>query len=313
MTLLARWGILLALWLLAGVAQAGTHHHYYTDPQGTVLAKTDAQGNVIATYDYAPYGQAVAGMSGAPDGPGYTAHVNDPETGLVYMQARYYDPAIGRFLSADPVGVSPRDVFGFNRYDYAKNNPILNNDPSGMCADHYENGKCKVIIDPSTPKNESPNKAQKRLEKVLNSYDKAVNDLTDDKIYRYEGITVSGKLTGKEIKTLWNSTHFKIVPNNTPFNNGGGGGGTANGLSKLTSGVVNGYASYSPISGVSTLVFHELGHETSAGGAAIMGNETKISGPAYDLRERQVQTIGKSMAGSVDAPFDCHASQEGCD
>jgi RHS repeat-associated protein len=131
MTLRARWGIVLALWLLAGVAQAGTRHYYYTDPQGTVLAKADASGTIIATYDYAPYGQAVASMSGAPDGPGYTGHVNDPETGLVYMQARYYDPAVGRFLSADPKAPASGNAFNFNRYAYANNNPIKNLDPNG--------------------------------------------------------------------------------------------------------------------------------------------------------------------------------------
>jgi hypothetical protein len=64
--------------------QARTVHLYYTDPQGTVLAKTDAQGNILARYDYRPYGGVVSGDG--PDGPGYTGHVRDPETGLVYMQ-----------------------------------------------------------------------------------------------------------------------------------------------------------------------------------------------------------------------------------
>jgi uncharacterized protein RhaS with RHS repeats len=61
------------------MAYAGVHHYYYTDPQGTVLAKADASGAIIATYDYAPYGTAVASLSPAPNGPGYTGHVNDPE------------------------------------------------------------------------------------------------------------------------------------------------------------------------------------------------------------------------------------------
>lgn len=121
---------LLAVMFL-GIAHAGTHHYYYTDPQGTVLAKTDAQGNIIATYDYAPYGTAVASMSPAPSGPGYTGHVNDPDTGLVYMQARYYDPAVGRFLSVDPAGVTAGNQFNFNRYDYGNNNPVKNLDPNG--------------------------------------------------------------------------------------------------------------------------------------------------------------------------------------
>jgi RHS repeat-associated protein len=135
MTLHALGGLLLALWLLAGLAQAGTRHYYYTDPQGTPLAKTDASGTVIATYDYAPYGAPVAGMSGAPNGPGYTGHVNDPDTGFVYMQARYYDPGTGRFLSVDPVSPEQGNLFNFNRYDYTNNNPINHTDPDGRCID----------------------------------------------------------------------------------------------------------------------------------------------------------------------------------
>ncbi|HWX65435.1 MAG TPA: RHS repeat-associated core domain-containing protein [Rhodanobacter sp.] len=128
---MARWLILTSLWLCTAVAQAGTHHYYYTDPQGTVLAKADASGTIIATYDYAPYGTAVASMNPAPNGPGYTGHVNDPDTGLVYMQARYYDPVVGRFLSVDPVTPASGNTHNFNRYDYAANNPVVNIDPDG--------------------------------------------------------------------------------------------------------------------------------------------------------------------------------------
>jgi RHS repeat-associated protein len=115
--------------LMASGVQARTMHLYYTDPQGTVLAKTDAQGNILERYDYRPYGGIVGGT--APNGPGYTGHVNDPETAFMYMQARYDDPGAGRFLSPDPVGPSPGDLFGFNRYTYADNNPIINIDPDG--------------------------------------------------------------------------------------------------------------------------------------------------------------------------------------
>jgi len=114
-------------------AQTRTVHLYYTDPQGNVLAETDVHGNIIARYDYRPYGSVVQGA--APNGPGYTSHVNDPETGLIYMVARYYDPGVGRFLSADPIGPSPGSLFNFNRYDYVENNPIVHTDPTGMqCA-----------------------------------------------------------------------------------------------------------------------------------------------------------------------------------
>lgn len=109
--------------------QHGTVTYVYTDPQGTPLAEADASGNITATFDYAPYGSQAMGT--APNGPGYTGHVNDPDTGLVYMQARYYDPSVGRFLSTDPVGPHPGNEFNFNRYNYANDNPIRYTDPTG--------------------------------------------------------------------------------------------------------------------------------------------------------------------------------------
>jgi RHS repeat-associated protein len=118
------------VWLLASTAvQAGTRHYYYTDPQGTVLAKTDAAGNVVEASDYRPYGARTLGSSS--NGPGYTGHVNDADSGLVYMQARYYDPAIGRFISVDPHGIEP-GLVGFSRYAYGRNNPVFYIDPDGM-------------------------------------------------------------------------------------------------------------------------------------------------------------------------------------
>ncbi|HVX56918.1 hypothetical protein [Fulvimonas soli] len=52
--------------LCSFATHAGTHHYYYTDPQGTVLAKADEQGNIIEIYDYAPYGSVATGV--APNG-----------------------------------------------------------------------------------------------------------------------------------------------------------------------------------------------------------------------------------------------------
>lgn len=125
---------LLSLWLGLGLqaqAQTDTVTYVYTDPQGTPLVEADAQGNIVARYDYTPYGNAVASLGNPPNGPGYTGHVNDLETGLVYMQARYYDPAVGRFLSVDPVTPAAGNAFNFSRYAYANNNPIANVDPDG--------------------------------------------------------------------------------------------------------------------------------------------------------------------------------------
>lgn len=113
-----------------GVAHAAeTITYYYTSPQGTVLAKADASGNILSNADYRPYG---AQALGTPEqGPGYTGHVNDVDSGLVYMQARYYAPDVGRFLSEDPKPVNAGDNARFSRFSYASNNPMLNIDPDG--------------------------------------------------------------------------------------------------------------------------------------------------------------------------------------
>ena len=145
-----RW---LLVWLafvfvmLSARTYAGTVTYVYTDAQGTPLAKADASGNVIATFDYAPYGAQALGTP--PSGPGYTGHVNDPDTGLVYMQARYYDPVVGRFLSVDPVKVSPGNAFDFNRYAYANNNPNVYVDLDGRlptCAPHCTRAEADAYV-----------------------------------------------------------------------------------------------------------------------------------------------------------------------
>lgn len=121
--------LFVATLLLWGAVHANTVTYMYTDPQGTPLAEADTNGNITATFDYRPYGAQALGTP--PSGPGYTGHVNDPETDLVYMQARYYDPMAGRFLSVDPIPPAAGNGFNFNSYAYAGNNPILNMDPDG--------------------------------------------------------------------------------------------------------------------------------------------------------------------------------------
>jgi RHS repeat-associated protein len=86
--------------------------------------------------EHRPYGEQALGTP--KDGPGFTGHMGDADTGLVYMQQRYYDPAIGRFLSVDPVtAYSSGDMRFFNRYAYANNNPYRFTDPDGRqaCSD----------------------------------------------------------------------------------------------------------------------------------------------------------------------------------
>ena len=99
-----------------------------TDRLGTPIVESNASGATTVRFAYDPYGGRRQGVN--QQQPGFTGHLNDPENGLTYMQARYYDPN-GHMTSPDPVYPVPGDLFGFNRYDYAKNNPLLNIDPDG--------------------------------------------------------------------------------------------------------------------------------------------------------------------------------------
>ena len=101
----------------------------HTDALGSPVAKTNAAAQLLSRTRYEPYGATAAGT--IPAGVGFTGHVNDADTGLVYMQQRYYDPIAGRFLSVDPVTTNASDGSFFNRYVYANNNPYKFKDPDG--------------------------------------------------------------------------------------------------------------------------------------------------------------------------------------
>ncbi|WP_052630745.1 RHS repeat-associated core domain-containing protein [Pseudoxanthomonas suwonensis] len=123
--------LLTVVWILTPRVWAQTTVKYvHTDVLGSVVAMTDASGLVVEAREYEPYGyQATPAIQ---DGPGYTGHLQDMATGLVYMQQRYYDPQIGRFLSVDPVVAYDNDDYRyFNRYAYAFNNPYRFTDPDG--------------------------------------------------------------------------------------------------------------------------------------------------------------------------------------
>ena len=80
--------------------------------------------------NYKPFGDSI---EPAKDDVGFTGHKFDTDLDLSYMQARYFDPVIGRFYSNDPIESLGHDniAHGFNRYAYANNNPYKYNDPTG--------------------------------------------------------------------------------------------------------------------------------------------------------------------------------------
>jgi len=106
--------------------------YYHNDALGSPIAASDSEGKILWRESYQPYGERQQHEPRAnANRRWFTSHVEDADTGLLYMQARYYDPRIGRFMSQDPVGFVESNPMSFNRYAYANNNPYKYVDPDG--------------------------------------------------------------------------------------------------------------------------------------------------------------------------------------
>ncbi len=113
------------------VERGGQSFFYQADHEGSVTQVTDAAGFVVNSYEYDAYGRIESSIEGIANPFTYTGREQDPESGLYYYRARYYDPEIGRFLNEDPLGFTAGDA---NLYRYVFNNPVNLTDPDGMQA-----------------------------------------------------------------------------------------------------------------------------------------------------------------------------------
>ena len=115
--------------------QNGNIYYYITNAQGDVIRLVDINGNTAASYRYDPYGKAISALgSHATINPlRYRGYVFDHETGLYYLQSRYYDPEIGRFINADCMASTGQGFIGYNMFAYCNNTPVNGSDPCGTC------------------------------------------------------------------------------------------------------------------------------------------------------------------------------------
>jgi RHS repeat-associated protein len=105
----------------------GSRYYYHADSTGSVVALSDAAGDIAERFAYGPYGET--GQASSLGNPyRYTARRYDQATGLYHYRNRAYSPALGRFLQPDPAGYAD----GLNLYAYVGNNPIGFVDPWGL-------------------------------------------------------------------------------------------------------------------------------------------------------------------------------------
>lgn len=116
---------------LISQTRGGAASYYLHDGQRSVRALTDANGAVTDTYAYTAFGEARSRTGTTVNPYQYTGQFLDQLTGLYNLRARYYDPALGRFLTRDTWETGTSDPTELNRYAYTANNPINRADPNG--------------------------------------------------------------------------------------------------------------------------------------------------------------------------------------
>ncbi len=122
-----------------GTAQPDRTRYLHRDALGSIDTITDGFGAIVDRMSYDPFGKRRAGnwrhdlaiTLPSLTTRGFTGHEHLDDMGLIHMNARVYDPELGRFLSADTYVQDPGDSQSYNRYSYVRNNPLKYTDPSG--------------------------------------------------------------------------------------------------------------------------------------------------------------------------------------
>ena len=108
------------------------------DNLGSTSMTVNATTGSVAAQRYLPYGGIRSSSGTQATEKGWIGQTKDSSTGLQYLNARYYDPALGRFAAVDPL-ISGTNVGSLDAYGYANDSPITNSDPTGLfCVDAAE-------------------------------------------------------------------------------------------------------------------------------------------------------------------------------
>ena len=117
----------------------GTVYYYMYNPQGDVIGLFDGNTNVVVEYTYDSWGKIIdvddtSGVGLANANPfRYRGYYYDEESGMYYLNSRYYHPEIGRFINADGLVQTGQGILDKNMFAYCLNNPVNYVDPNGDC------------------------------------------------------------------------------------------------------------------------------------------------------------------------------------
>ena len=123
---------------LVGFTFNNTEYFYIRNAQSDIIGILNSAGNVVVEYTYDSWGQVISIEGELKDTVGvinpyrYRGYRYDNETGLYYLQSRYYNPEWGRFINADGITGVKGELLSHNMFAYCANNPVNMKDPSGF-------------------------------------------------------------------------------------------------------------------------------------------------------------------------------------
>ena len=124
------------------------YYLYEKDVFGNIIAIYNASGTKVASYCYDAWGNCTVLTNtngiGTMNPFRYRGYYLDTETNLYYLQSRYYDSYVGRFINADGTINGNGDLIGYNLFAYCSNNPVMYVDPTGEAWWHWAIGAAIV-------------------------------------------------------------------------------------------------------------------------------------------------------------------------
>jgi len=114
--------------------RSGSVRYFSYDGHGSTRLLTDASGAVTDTYLYDAYGTLLTSTGSTPNNYLYCGEQFDPDLGMYYLRARYYQPQTGRFWTMDSWEGTQTDPLSLHKYLYAADDPVNMVDPSGQSA-----------------------------------------------------------------------------------------------------------------------------------------------------------------------------------